>query len=80
MLSSPMKILFLNLIENILNKILDDKEQMKNLYFEYFVKFFKQLSGNNKNLIDMRNLIISNIKRLIYENVDNQSFRNPIVM
>ena len=79
-LSSPNKILFLGIIKHILSKRLNEQDsEYKKVYFEYFIQFYKQLE-NLKAVTDTKNLLISSIKEFIYKNVDNQSFRNPIVM
>jgi hypothetical protein len=80
--SSPNKVLFLSVIKHMLNKILHDEAlnfEDRRLYYNYFLQFYKQLE-NLKVLTDTKNILISTIKELIYKNVDNQSFRNPVVM
>jgi hypothetical protein len=82
LLSSPNKILFLSIIKHLLNKTLHDEalsSDDKRFYYNYFLQFYKQLE-QLKALSDTKNILISTIKELIYKNVDNQSFRNPIVM
>ncbi len=91
--SSPVKIIFCELIKHILNKLIiqtqstsnnDVEVEIKNKYYEYFKEFYHYLksdenkSQNNKSISDMTNMIIFSVKELVYKNVDNQSFKNPI--
>jgi len=91
---NPSKIIFVMLIKHLLNKIivLDDsaivdnnKKIWRKNYFDYFLEIFeflkKHKDGNNNNeTADMRNMILYTVKELVYKNVDNQSFKNPILM
>jgi hypothetical protein len=64
-----------------LDKILDEDGEIKTRgnYFNYFMQFYSQLEAQ-KTLVDINNSIVSKVKQLIYKNVDNQSFKNPISM
>ena len=81
-ISSPSRILFIHLIQHLMSNILDDNinKENKNKYFNHFLSIYRYLSNNPRNLSDLKNVIISSIKQLIYKNVDNQSFKNPIIM
>lgn len=74
--STPIKLVFQNLIKHIVNKILSPNQNVpKKLYLNYLQEF--------KNLVvdkEISQTIIYSVKELVYQNVDNQSFRNPITM
>lgn len=76
--------MFTSLIQHILNEIIittdEDKSVNKKLYFEYFSFIYEKLASNPKEIKDVKNAIIYTVKQLIYKNVDNQSFRNPVTL
>jgi len=92
--ASPQKILFLNIISHILNKILgtfqnsDGSDTLKSKYFIILKEILISLSDisdkDNKitHLIkfNVREIIVKSIKQLIYRDLDSRSLRNPIIL
>lgn len=91
---NPSKIIFITIIQHLLHKIIvqdesvllqdENKINYKKNYFDYFLEIFKNMNQNEETshieTADMKNLIVYTIKELVHRNVDNQSFKNPIIL
>jgi hypothetical protein len=77
--SSPIKIIFNDLVKHILSNILISSEENNSnkIYFDYFKEIHAFLKQENELI---KCLIAYKIKELVNQNVDNQSFKNPITM
>jgi hypothetical protein len=77
--SAPSKILYFSLIKNLLMKILYNSPKSK-ICYELFSQLFQNLNVQGREKAYIIDIIISCVKQMVYKNVDNQSFKNPVVL
>jgi hypothetical protein len=77
--SSPIKIIFNELVKHILSKILitTGESQLNKIYFNYLKELHSFLNEENEII---KCMIVYKVKELVNQNVDNQSFKNPIIV